>query len=98
MSPIQRFYQYGLFRSADRVAAAAACTDSSHPINSRAFDHPVTQIARAAQPGIAADRFAREIGRFLRSFCAARSRQLNANPLDGERERLLHRQSCILMA
>jgi hypothetical protein len=34
-----------------------------------------------AQPGIAADRFAREIVRFLEGGLAARSRQLNANPL-----------------
>jgi len=34
-----------------------------------------------AQHGIAVDRFAREILAFLNSFCAARSRQLNANPL-----------------
>jgi hypothetical protein len=32
-----------------------------------------------AQPGIAADRFAREIVGFLEAF-PARSRQLNANP------------------
>jgi len=36
---------------------------------------------RAAQHGIAVDRFAREIVRFLNSPCAARSRQLNAKPL-----------------
>jgi len=35
----------------------------------------------AAQPGIAADRFAREIVVFLRSSYAAHSQQLNANPL-----------------
>jgi len=34
----------------------------------------------AAQPGIAADRFAREIVRILKAF-PTRSRQLNANPL-----------------
>jgi hypothetical protein len=37
----------------------------------------------AAQPAIPADRFAREIVRFLVSACAARSRQLNGNPLGG---------------
>src|SRR4051794_13631106 len=36
-----------------------------------------------AQHGIAVDRFAREIGPFLKSSCAARSRQLNAKPLGG---------------
>jgi hypothetical protein len=35
---------------------------------------------RAAQPGVAVDRFARKILAFLNSYCAARSRQLNANP------------------
>ena len=34
-----------------------------------------------AQHGVAADRFAREIGGFLTAFLGARSRQLNANPL-----------------
>jgi hypothetical protein len=34
----------------------------------------------AAEHGIAVDRFAREIVRFLNSPCAARSRQLNAKP------------------
>jgi len=44
--------------------------------------HWLKRIATvAAQPGIAADRFAREIVRFLKSFCAAHSQQLNANPL-----------------
>jgi hypothetical protein len=38
---------------------------------------------RAAQPGVAVDRFARKILAFLNSYCAARSRQLNANPLGG---------------
>jgi len=37
----------------------------------------------AAQPGIAVDRFAREIVGILKPFCAAHSRQLNAKPLDG---------------
>jgi len=36
----------------------------------------------AAQPAVAADRFAREIGGFL-AACAVRSRQLNGNPLGG---------------
>jgi len=36
----------------------------------------------AAQPGIAADRFARKIVRFLKAI-SARSRQLNAKPLGG---------------
>jgi len=36
----------------------------------------------AAQPGIAADRFAREIVRFL-TLLPARSRQLNAKPFGG---------------
>jgi hypothetical protein len=40
-------------------------------------------VSKPAQPGIAADRFAREIVSFLTWFCAARSRQLNARPLDG---------------
>jgi hypothetical protein len=40
-------------------------------------------MGKTAQPGIAADRFARKIVRFLRSFCAARARQLNANPFGG---------------
>jgi len=40
------------------------------------------RTSRAAQPGIAADRFAREILEFLKIF-PARSRQLNANPLGG---------------
>jgi len=35
-----------------------------------------------AQPGVAADRFARKIVGFLKAF-PARSRQLNANPLAG---------------
>ncbi len=39
------------------------------------------RASRAAQPAIPADRFAREIVRFLVSACAARSRQLNGNPL-----------------
>jgi len=37
----------------------------------------------AAQPGVAADRFAREIVVILKAFYAARSRQLNANPFGG---------------
>jgi hypothetical protein len=37
----------------------------------------------AAEHRIAADRFAREIVAFLRSFCAVRSQQLNAKPLGG---------------
>src|SRR4051794_38285053 len=37
---------------------------------------------RAAQPAVAADRFARKIVRFL-AVCVVRSRQLNGNPLDG---------------
>jgi len=38
---------------------------------------------RSAEHGIAADRFARKIVRFLTGCPAARSRQLNATPLDG---------------
>ena len=38
-------------------------------------------ILQAAQPGVAVDCFAREIGHFLKSPCAAHSRQLNAKPL-----------------
>jgi hypothetical protein len=38
------------------------------------------QAAAPAQPGIAADRFAREIVSILKASCAARARQLNANP------------------
>jgi hypothetical protein len=38
----------------------------------------------AIQHGVAVDRFAREIARFLSEACAARSRQLNANPLAGK--------------
>ena len=37
-------------------------------------------LTDGAQPGVATDRFAREIGAFLQSFYVARSRQLNANP------------------
>jgi hypothetical protein len=45
----------------------------------------VNQIAGVCvQPGIAADRFAREIGGILKVF-PARSRQLNANPLGASR-------------
>ncbi len=35
----------------------------------------------SAEHGVAADRFAREIVAFLKSPCAARSRQLNTRPL-----------------
>ena len=53
-------------------------------------------IINAAQPGIAADRFAREIGAFLKSFCAARSRQLNAKPLGHfSTSRLHHLATCL---
>jgi hypothetical protein len=38
--------------------------------------------ATAAQPGIAADRFAHEIVRILKTL-SARSRQLNGNPFGG---------------
>jgi len=38
---------------------------------------------RSAEHAVAADRFARKIVRFLMSAFAARSRQLNGNPLDG---------------
>ena len=37
----------------------------------------------AAQPAVAADRFAREILAFLMRSCVARSPQLNGNPLGG---------------
>jgi hypothetical protein len=47
-----------------------------------------------AQPGIAADRFAREIVGFLKVF-PARSRQLNANPLDGGHQATSHRVQSI---
>jgi hypothetical protein len=40
-------------------------------------------IGAAAQHGVPADRFAHEIGAFLKLPDAARSRQLNAKPLDG---------------
>jgi len=40
------------------------------------------QPSAPAQPGIAADRFAREIVGFLKAF-PERSRQLNANPFGG---------------
>jgi hypothetical protein len=42
----------------------------------------VYQIGAPAQPGVAADRFAREIGAILKAF-PARSRQLNGNPFGG---------------
>jgi hypothetical protein len=45
------------------------------------------------------DRFAREIVRFLKSLCAARSRQLNAKPLGGistERD-LTHEMQLMVM-
>jgi hypothetical protein len=38
-------------------------------------------LSRSAQPAVAADRFAREIGAFLTRFVGARARQLNGNPL-----------------
>src|SRR5262249_16709161 len=41
----------------------------------------VVQLNRAAQQVRAADRFAREILAFLKSSCAARSRQLTHRPL-----------------
>ena len=44
--------------------------------------------SRAAEHGIAADRFAREIVAFLTRSYAARSRQLNANPF-GTRGKLV---------
>jgi hypothetical protein len=40
-------------------------------------------LSERTQHGVPADRFAREIVPFLKSFCAARSRQLNTNPLGG---------------
>jgi hypothetical protein len=40
-------------------------------------------ILAAVQPAVAADRFAREIGRIL-TDSAARSRQLSGNPLGGQ--------------
>jgi len=46
-------------------------------------DYDAERASVAAQPGVAADRFAREIGPFLKLSSAARSRQLNAIPLDG---------------
>jgi hypothetical protein len=42
--------------------------------------HVNVRIVAAVQPGVAVDRFAREIVRFLTAF-PARSRQLNTNPL-----------------
>jgi hypothetical protein len=47
------------------------------------------QRPSAAQPAVPADRFAREIVRFL-TVCAARSRQLNANPFGGNYHHLPH--------
>ena len=41
-------------------------------------------------PNIAVNRFGREIGAFLKSFCGARSRQLNAKPLGGGPSDLLY--------
>ncbi len=46
-------------------------------------DYDAERTSVAAQPGVAADRFAREIGPFLKLSSAARSRQLNAIPLGG---------------
>jgi hypothetical protein len=61
-------------------------TDSSAHMMARAllyyqsFYRYKAHIHVAAQPGIAADRFAREIAGFLKAL-PARSRQLNAKPL-----------------
>jgi hypothetical protein len=43
-------------------------------------DTTIRRTKRAAQPAVAADRFAREIGGFL-AVIAVRSRQLNGIPL-----------------
>ena len=40
-------------------------------------------LGAPAQHAVPADRFAREIGPFFAGDSAARSRQLNGNPLDG---------------
>jgi hypothetical protein len=43
-----------------------------------------SSVQNAAEHAVAADRFAREILACLMTFCAARSRRLNGNPLGGQ--------------
>jgi len=65
------------------IEAERAAQQVSEYVSDCAIEHLEAKFCRAAQHGIAVDRFAREIVGFLKSSCAARSRQLNAKPFGG---------------
>ena len=70
------------------VASVERCACSMPPMNVLSTFSNDTIGTSAAQPGIAADRFAREIVAILKSSNAARSPQLNAKPLGASHHRL----------